>query len=209
MDPYEYLPDAELNSVGELSKTFLDLGIKTFKDACTYVHNIDYGYNTNYEDRMIFFKEKKGSCTTKHAVIAGLAQELAIPLYKHVCVYKFTEEISNGVNEILKKYKVPYVPMIHCFLVYNDYRFDLTEGNCNGKNTSIEEFIHEEKVDPFITTKDEYLLFKKVVKEIILPSKEMEGIKERSLLKAREESIILIKKNAKLQKELKNSKANI
>ncbi|MFX1570709.1 MAG: hypothetical protein ACFFCV_20415 [Promethearchaeota archaeon] len=204
MDSYSKLPDAEIKPVGDISNKFLELGIKNFKDACNYVHDIEYGYNTNYDDKFIFFKEKKGSCTSKHAVIAGLAEELNIPLFKHVGVYKFTEEISTGTERILKKYKIPYVPMIHCFLVYKDNYFDLTEGNCNGKNTSIEEFIHEEKVDPFITTKNEYLLFKKVIKEKVLPSKEMKGIKERTILKAREEAIILIKENVKKQKLLRN-----
>ena len=205
MDSYNKIPDAEIKSAGEMSKKFIELGIISFKEACDYVHNIEYGYNTNYDDKLIFFKENKGSCTSKHAVIAGLAKELNVPLYKHVGIYKLNEEISTGTNEILKKYNLPYVPIVHCFLVYQDYRFDLTEGNCNGKNTTIEDFIHEEKVDPFISRKEEYLLFKKILKEKILPSKEMAGIKERSLLKAREESIILIKQNAKKQKKLKIS----
>jgi hypothetical protein len=209
MDSYDKLPDAEIKPVGEISNKFLELGIKSFKEACNYVHNIEYGYNSNYDDKLIFFKEKKGTCTSKHAVIGGLAEELQIPLFKHVGIYKFTEEISTGTNKIMKKYKVPYVPMIHCFIVYKDYRFDLTEGNCNGKNTSIEEFIHEEKVDPFITTKDEYLLFKNVIKGKILPSKEMKGIKERTLLKAREEAIILIKENVKKQNKLKKVSTNL
>lgn len=205
MDSYNKLPDAPIKHVGELSDKFLELGIKSFKEACDYVHNIDYGYNTNYNDKMIFFKENMGTCTTKHAVIAGLAEELKIPLYKHVGIYKFTERISTNAGEILKKYDIPYVPMVHCFLVYKNFRFDLTEGNCNGKNTTIEELLYEEEVDPFIRRKDEYLLFKRVLKEKILPSKEMEGIKERSLLKAREESIILLKQNVKRQKELKDA----
>ena len=203
MDSYDKLPDAEIKPVGEISKVFLNLGIKSFKEAIDFVHKSEYGYNSNADDKMIFFKEKMGTCTTKHATIAGLAEELNIPLYKHVGIYKFTEEISTGTNEILKKYNVPYVPMAHCFLVYNDHRFDLTEGNCNGKNTTIESFIHEEQVDPFISRKDEYLLLKKVLKELILPSKEMEGIKERTLLKAREESIILLKKNVERQKNMR------
>lgn len=192
MDSYDNLPNAEIKHVGEFSIRFLDLGIKTFKDACDYVHNIDYGYNTNYEDKMIFFKENKGTCTTKHAVTAALAQELEIPLYKHVCVYKFTEEITTGVNEILKKFEIPYIPMTHCFLVYDKYKFDLTEGNYNGKKKSIDDCIHAERVDPFISRKDEYLLFKKVLKEKILPSKEMEGIHEKTLLKARAKGIVLL-----------------
>jgi len=202
MDSYDKLPDAEIKPVGEISKVFLNLGIKSFKEACDYVHNSEYGYNSNADIKMIFFKENMGTCVTKHATIAGLAKELNIPLYKHVGIYKFTEEISTGTNEILKKYNLPYVPMAHCFLVYNNYRFDLTEGNCNGKNTSIEEFIYTEKVDPFISRKDEYLLYKKVLKEKVLTSQEMEGTAERTILKAREESIILLKKNVEKQKSI-------
>ena len=193
MDSYDKLPDAEIKPVGEISKKFIALGIKTFKDACIYVHNSKYGYNSNYDDKMIFFKEKMASCTMKHATIAGLAEELEIPLYKYIGVYKFTEEITTGVDKITQKYNIPYVPMVHCFLVYNDYRFDLTEGNDNGKKRSLEEFIQVEKVDPFISRTDEYKLFKNILKNQILPSKDMEGIKERILLKAREESIKLLK----------------
>ncbi|MFW9972503.1 MAG: hypothetical protein ACFFDF_20120 [Candidatus Odinarchaeota archaeon] len=205
MDSYDNLPEAPIKSVGKISRMFLNLGIKSFRDACEYVHNVEYGYNTDYDDKLIFFKERKGTCTTKHAVIAGLAEELGIPLYKHVGVYKFTEEISNGTNKILKKYNLPYVPMVHCFLIYKNFRFDLTEGNPNGKNTIIEDFIHEEKVDPFIRRKDEYLLYKKVLKEKILLFKEMESVEERSILKAREESINLLKENTRKQKELSNT----
>ncbi|MFX1274588.1 MAG: hypothetical protein ACFFBP_15840 [Promethearchaeota archaeon] len=197
MDSYEKLPDAEIKDSGEISKYFLGLGITSFKEACMYIHEMEYGYNSNYDDELILFKENKGTCTTKHGVIAGLAEELGIPLHKNVGVYKFTEEISTGTDEILKKYSVPYVPMVHCFLVFENYRFDLTEGNNNGKNTSIEEFIHTQKVMPFISRKDEYLILKKILKEKILPSKEMKGIKEKNLLKARLDAIELLKRNIK------------
>jgi hypothetical protein len=193
MDSLDYLPDKEITATGMMSKKFLELGITSFKEACLYVHNIEYGYNSDKDDKMILFKEQKGSCTTKHGVIASLAEELAIPLYKKVGVYKLTEEIVTGTNKILKEYNLPYVPMIHCFLVFDKYRFDLTEGNFNGKNTSIEEFIQDEKVIPFITVKDEYLLFLKILKEKILPSKDMENKERRIILKAREEAIKLLK----------------
>ncbi len=205
MDSYDKMPDTEIKPVGEISRKLLELGINSFKQACEYVHKVEYGHNSNYDDKLIFFKEKKGTCTSKHAVVAGLAEELNIPLYKHVCIYKFTEEISTGAIEILKKYKIPYALMVHCFLVYKNLRFDLTEGNCNGKNVPIDKFIYEAKVDPFISGKDEYLLFKRVLKEKILPSKEMEGITERSLLKARSESIRLLAKNMEKQKSKRNA----
>ena len=50
------------------------------------------------------------------------------------------------------------------------YKFDLTEGNHNGKNFPINDLIQEEKVIPFISGKNEYLLFKRFLREIILPS---------------------------------------
>jgi hypothetical protein len=204
LDSYDKLPDAEIKIVGEISRKFLELGINSFKQACEYVSTIEYEYNSNYDDKLIFFKEKKGTCTSKHAVIAGLAEELNIPLYKYVCVYKFTEEISTGANEILKKYDIPYVPMVHCFLVYENLRFDLTEGNCNGKNSSIEDCMYEVKVDPFISRKDEYFLFKKVLEKKVLPTKEMEGIKIKILLKARTKANKLLLQNMERQKIKRN-----
>ncbi|MBK5114241.1 MAG: hypothetical protein KGD59_09475 [Candidatus Heimdallarchaeota archaeon] len=195
MDTFDKLPDAEIVASGDISKKFLELGITSFKNACLYVHNLEYGYNSDKDDKMILFKENMGSCTTKHGVIASLAEELNIPLYKKVGIYKLTEDIATGTGKIMEKYYVPYVPMIHCFLIYEKHRFDLTEGNNNGKNTSIEEFIHDEQVIPFITVKDEYLLFKRVLEEKIMTSHEMVGIEKRTLLKAREEAIKLLKDN--------------
>lgn len=197
MDPLEKLPEKEITVKGIISKKFLDLGINSFKDACMYVHNLDYGYNSDKDDLLILFNEKMGSCTTKHGVIAKLAEELDIPLYKKVGIYKLTNEIVDGVNAILKRYNMPFIPMVHCFLVYNENRFDLTEGNRNGKKTSIEKFIHEEKVNPFISRKDEYLIFRKVLDEKIMKLPEIKGIEKRLLLKAREEGIKLLKDRIK------------
>ena len=195
MDSYENLPDRDITSQEEISQKFLELGIRSFKEACKYIHEVDYGYNSTYEDDLILFKENMGTCTTKHAIIAGLARELGIPLRKNVGVYRFTEEITTGAQKIQEKYNIPYIPMVHCFLVYKQYRFDLTEGNNNGKKTSIEDFIETREVEPFISRKDEYLWYKKVLKEKVLLSEEMKGIEERTLLKAREESILLLKKS--------------
>ena len=78
---------------------FIDLGITSFQAACRYVHELPYGYNSNSDDLMILFKEKKGTCTTKHAVIGTLAQELALPVHKNVGIYAMTEEIVSGTDD--------------------------------------------------------------------------------------------------------------
>lgn len=195
MDKHTVLPDKPLSNVGIISTEFLSLGVKSFIDACRYVHALPYGYNSNRDDLMILFKENKGTCTTKHAVIATLALELDLPIEKSIGINAMTEDIVKGTNKILGKYKLPYVPMVHCFLVYRNHRVDLSEGNNNGKNRSIEEFLYIQRVEPNISAKDEYLLYRKALKDYVLTRKEMAGVDIKQILRAREEEIKLLKNN--------------
>ena len=195
MEKLTVFPDKPLSESGIVSAKFLRQGIDSFRDACRYVHDLRYGYNSDRDDLMILFKENKGTCTTKHAVIATLAQELALPIVKNVGIYAMTEEIVSGTDDILTKYKIPYVPMIHCFLVYGEHRVDLSEGNDNGKNRPIDDFLFTKKVEPNISAKDEYLLYRKALKEYILTRREMAGVDIRQILHAREEGLQLLKNN--------------
>lgn len=199
MDKYTVFPNPSITNKGIISNTFINLGINTFWDACKYVHEVPYGYNSTTEDILILFKEKFGSCTTKHAVIATIGEELNIPVYKMIGIYAMNEEIVTGTNLILDKYHLPYLPMIHCFLIYDSYRVDLTEANNNGKNRSIEDFLFTEKVIPSFSEKDEYLLYRKALKNHILKRKEMEGITMIDVLRARLEGIALLRSKVSYQ----------
>lgn len=194
MDDYSVLPNQPIaEDAGPISRVFSDLGAKRFHDACRYVHELPYGYNTDRDDPMILFKERKGSCTTKHAVVATLAEESGVAVEKHIGIYGMTEEIVTGTRFILEKYSLPYVPMVHCFLDFNGRRVDLTSGNDNGKNRSIEHFIHVEKVSPNISAKDEYLIYRKVLKDVILRRQEFQRADMKTVLKAREEGLSLLR----------------
>jgi len=193
------LPNPIIDKKGILSEKFTSLKIKNFWDACAYVHDLPYGYNSTTDNILILFKEGYGSCTTKHAVIATLAEELSIPVHKMIGIYAMNEDIVTDTNHILEKYHLPYLPMIHCFLIYNSFRVDLTEGNNNGKNRSIEEFLFTKKVIPNISEKDEYLLYKTALKNIILFRKEMEEIKMMNILHARTEGITLLRSKVTVQ----------
>jgi hypothetical protein len=193
MDSYTVFPNPIIDKKGIISEKFTSLKIKNFWDACIYVHDIPYGYNSITDDILILFKEGYGSCTTKHAVIATLAEELSIPVHKMIGIYAMNEEIVTGTNRILEKYHLPYLPMVHCFLVYDSYRVDLTEGNNNGKNRSIEEFLFTEKVIPNFSEKDEYLLYRNALKNHILVREELKGITMIDMLHARTEGIKLLR----------------
>lgn len=193
MEKYSVLPDKPITEAGPVTKKFLELGIESFHTACRYVQELPYGYNSNREDVMILFQENKGSCTTKHGVIATLAEEIGLPVGKTVGIYALTEDIVTGADQILSKYALPYLPMIHCFLESGDRRVDLTEGNNNGKNKPLDEFLYTEKVDPMISGKDEYMIYRRVLKDDILQRGAMKGIDLRRILYAREEALKLLK----------------
>ena len=154
---------------------------------------LPYGYNSNRDDLLILFKEKIGSCTTKHAVIATLAKELDLSIDKHIGIYAMDDKIVTGSDQILKTYGLPYLPMLHCFLVFQDRRVDLTEGNRNGKNRPINHFLWTQKVTPNILAKDEYRRYRKGLTEVVMTQKEFDGIQLKTVLKAREEGLILLR----------------
>jgi len=195
MNSFNVFPDKELNDTGPISKMFLSLGAGRFIKACRYVHELPYGYNSDRDDLMILFKEKMGTCTTKHAVIATLAAELGLPITRGVGIYAMTEAIVTGTDKILAEYGLPYLPMIHCSLEYEDCRVDLTEGNRNGKNRPIDDFLYTGRVEATIPAKDEYMIYRKVLSDVILKRPELEGVDIKRILHAREEGLKLLKAN--------------
>lgn len=195
MDKLTALPNCPITLAGLISEKFQELGIPDFREACRHVHQLPYGYNSDKNDLMILFKENMGTCTTKHAVIGTLAEELGLPVTKHVGIYRMTEDLVTGTQAILDKYSLPNVPMLHCFLVHDRFRVDLTEGNNNGKNHAINDFLFTQEVIPNIPSKDEYMLYRNALQERILPMDEYAGMEMKRVLQAREEGLVLLKEN--------------
>jgi hypothetical protein len=192
METYTIFPNPLLIPSGVISEKFLSLDLRTFHEACKYIQKLPYGYNSTRDDDLIVFKEGYGSCTTKHGVIATLAEELDIPVYKMIGIYAMTEDLVTGTTRILEKYRLPYLPMVHCFLLYVSQYVDLTLGNITGKNHPIQEFLFIEKVTPMISEKEEYFLYKRVLENQILKTKEMTDITIMDVLHARAEGINLL-----------------
>ncbi len=193
MDPFTVLPDKAITAAGAVSEAFLGLNIHTVSEACRYVHELPYGYNSDRDELMILFKENKGSCTTKHAVIATLAVELELSIAKSIGIYAMTEDIVSGTERILATTNLPYVPMVHCFLTFDGRRVDLTEGNHNGKNRPLHDFLFTQTVEPNISAKEEYLLYRWVVKQLLSARKELQGVEMKTILQARQQGLDLLR----------------
>jgi hypothetical protein len=194
MNPYTIFPDQELRA-GTVATMFRSMGIHRFLAACRYVHGLPYGYNSDRDDPMILFKERMGSCTTKHATIATLAQEMGLPIFRGVGIYPMTEAIVTGAGRITADYGLPYVPMIHCFLEHGGRKVDLTEGNRNGKNRPIDDFLFTQPVEPNISAKAEYLIYRNALTGLLQTREELKGIDIQRLLRAREEGLKILRAN--------------
>ena len=193
MDPIDVLPDAPIASSGDMAAQFRQRGMNTFLEACRYVHNLPYGYNSDRDSPLTLFDENKGSCTTKHAVIVLLAKETGLQVEKQVGIYPMTEVLVTGTGSILDAFALPYLPMIHCYLIYGTHRVDLTEGNHNGKNGPVDDFLFTATVPGNISAKEEYRLYRRALSEDILARSEFEGIDIKTVLHAREAGLTLLK----------------
>ena len=190
---WEHFPNKPILAGKPISDIFIKRDIHHFHDACQYVHNLPYGYNSDRDDLLILFKENFGSCTTKHAVIATLAQELSLLIQKAMVVYAMTEELVTGTQSILGTYNLPYIPMIHCLLEYAGHRLDLTEGNRNGKNQPIVDLLYSHPVAANISAKDEYRLYRQALAHLVKVKPELQGISVKQILKARQEGLSLLR----------------
>ena len=121
MQRIDLLPEKKICGTGPVAAAFQERGIQRFQAACEYVHRLPYGYNSDRDDVMVLFKEGKGSCTTKHAVIATLASEIGLSVVKRIGIYAMTESLVTGTEAILERYGLPYVPMVHCFFGVRRY----------------------------------------------------------------------------------------
>jgi hypothetical protein len=159
MYPIDVLPNVTLHASGAVSAQFLERGLRTFHGACRWTKALPYGANSSNEDALILFEEEQGTCTTKHGAIARLAQEHNLPIHKHLGFYRLNDEIVTGVNAQLQPYGLDFIPQIHCFLVYETYRVDLTEGNCNGKNKTIEDYDFIVQVAPDLSREQHHTYY--------------------------------------------------
>jgi len=153
------LPDCEIEQGSAVRDAFLARGATTFRAACRWVNELPYGANTTFGDALVLFDDERGTCFTKHGVIARLADELGLPIHKNVGFYRLNDDIVTGVKAILEPHGLTFVPQMHCFLEYGGVYVDLTEGNAHGKNRTIDTYDFIVRVAPEPTREEMQQLF--------------------------------------------------
>ena len=182
MNLIDVLPNPKLQNRGEISQLFLQKGIDTFQFACRYVKAMPYGSNADSTRSLLLFEEDRGTCSTKHGAIAYLAKEHSLPVYKNLGFYRLNDSIVTGVSDILRPYGLSFIPQIHCFLEFENYRVDLTEGNCNGKNQTIDDYDFVVRVQPDPSYEEKEACYRKLLRRYFEFSPELESVGEDQVL---------------------------
>ena len=147
MQSWLELPDVVLKAAGELSINFLVRGISDFQAAGCYLHQLPYGRNSDRADYRLVFAEERGTCSTKHALLAELAREQNLPVVLTLGIYEMHERNTPGVGRILDKYRMPFVPEAHCYLTYEGTRIDVTRSGLEPMEPIVK-LLHEETITP-------------------------------------------------------------
>jgi Transglutaminase-like superfamily len=146
MKSWESLPASKLKPCGRVAAAFIARDIEDYRSAARYLRALAYGRNSSRTDPLAVLREKRGTCSTKHALLARLAAEQQLPIRLMLGIYEMSERNTPGVGRVLEKYGLACVPEAHCYLMYDDDRIDITRA-VNGAEP-IAKFLHEEVISP-------------------------------------------------------------
>ena len=128
------LPDAILRRVpgDAIANAFHARGVERFCDACALVHALPYGRNRDRADYRLVLDEGRGTCSTKHALLAALAHEQELPVDLRVGLFMMDDANTPGVGPALEAHGLAAIPEAHCYLFYDGARVDLTHPGTSG-----------------------------------------------------------------------------
>ena len=83
-----------------LSKLAIDIGITSFIGLYNYIHKLPYGRNSNRYDLELVIKEKKGTCSSKHAYLKQVAIENGLEqLSLWIGIYKMNTKNTKSIKK--------------------------------------------------------------------------------------------------------------
>jgi hypothetical protein len=151
-------------SAGPISAALAARGIADLVEAGRWLQALPYGRNQRH-DPLACVRDGHGTCTTKHATFVTCAHELGADVHLMWGVYRLDSSVSGEIASLLDEAGLRFVPSIHCFLRIGASRFiDLTEGNCNGKDRQITDYID---VVPALVGDDEGPVRRRVALDLI------------------------------------------
>lgn len=126
MDAWTVLPHVVVPSLGPVSAACIARNIADCRAAGRYLQGLPYGRTADRTNFLAVLREGKGTCSTKHALLAVLAHEQDLPVVLTLGIYVMHERNTPGVGAVLTRYGLASLPEAHCYLTYAGRRIDIT-----------------------------------------------------------------------------------
>jgi len=140
--------DTPLKS-GPVSNTLTPYKIGSFYHAVEWVWKLPYGRNSDRSNYLLVPKEQRGACSTKHAFLAALAQELGIELKLTVGIFLMNGINTPKISQTLSESKLNAVPEAHSYLKFGEQRYDFTTFDLSNPFYGVDlDLLHEEEILP-------------------------------------------------------------
>jgi hypothetical protein len=147
MRSWHALPERRLEAAGDTSAQFFARNIDDYRAAARFVHQLPYGRNADRANFRLVIPELRGTCSTKHALLAALAIEQRLAIRLTLGIYEMSERNTPGIGAVLQKHGLASVPEAHCYLIYNGTPIDVTRAAVS-PTEPIAHFLHEETIAP-------------------------------------------------------------
>jgi hypothetical protein len=147
MRSWSALPDVPLSRRDRITAAFRERGAVSVQQAGRLLQSLPYGRNTDGGRPLAVLEESRGTCSTKHALLARLAEEQELPIYLTLGIYEMSEANTPGVGAVLERFDLAFVIEAHCYLVFDGARIDVTRV-LDSASQPIERFLHEERITP-------------------------------------------------------------
>lgn len=141
------LPNFQLKST-ELSQLFIDKGILDFHGACAYVQQLPYSRISDRSNLTLVLKEGKGTCSSKHGLLAKLAEENEHFETELIAgIFLMSPETHPVLTDFFKDKPYSSLPEMHCYFRFEKQRFDFT--STDNRMPLIEtKIIREQRIEP-------------------------------------------------------------
>jgi len=130
------IPNRPFSANGPFTSLFQVAGIHDFAAAARHVRALPYGRIADRKKLWLVLEEARGTCTTKHALLAELAREQRIDVQLTLGIYEMSERNTPGVGRVLSA--------SHCYLRHENGRIDVTGVPAGA--APIDHFLHEEPI---------------------------------------------------------------
>lgn len=140
------LPQVRLVAGAPLSHQFRERGCADVRAAARWVFLLPYGRNSDRSDYQLVLQEHRGTCSTKHALIAALADEIALDLDLVLGIYEMNGSNTPGVGPVLAAAGLEALPEAHTYLKLGEHRIDITRPAADVLASST--ILYEERIAP-------------------------------------------------------------